>query len=247
MILADSFRVAWIDLCFIRRNLSSVLITSLVGPLLYLVAFGYGLGKGMTVDGFDYMSFMIPGIIALTTLTACFSTTAVKVMVQRTYFQSFDELFLCSMNPAAIVLGKAYGGMVRSLISCAILYVVGLLITPDLRFTLSAVLMILLASLTYSLIGVVAGMLSNSHLTMNMITALIITPMTFLCGTLFSVDALPGFAQAILYALPLTHTTDCIRSAMLGTGFDWIGFAVTMVYFIGTFVICYYLMVKGKR
>jgi len=71
--------------------------------------------------------------------------------------------------------------------------------------------------------------------------------MTFLCGTLFSVDALPGFAQAILYALPLTHTTDCIRSAMLGTGFEWIGFAVTMVYFIGTFVICYYLMVKGKR
>ena len=48
--LTDSFRVAWIDLCFIKRNIVMVLITSLVAPLLYLFAFGYGLGKGMTVE-----------------------------------------------------------------------------------------------------------------------------------------------------------------------------------------------------
>ena len=91
----DSFRVAWIDMCFLKRNLISVLVTCLVSPLLYLVAFGYGLGKGMTMDGFEYISFMIPGVIALSTLTSCFNTVASKVMVQRIYYQSFDELFLC--------------------------------------------------------------------------------------------------------------------------------------------------------
>ena len=50
---SDSLRVAWIDMRFIRRNLPVVLITSLVAPLLYLFAFGYGLGRGLTVDGRD--------------------------------------------------------------------------------------------------------------------------------------------------------------------------------------------------
>ena len=59
---SDSLRVAWIDMRFIRRNLPVVLITSLVAPLLYLFAFGYGLGRGLTVDGRDYLSFMIPGV-----------------------------------------------------------------------------------------------------------------------------------------------------------------------------------------
>ena len=79
----DSFRVAWIDMCFVRHNILSILVTCLVSPLLYLVAFGYGLGQGMTVEGFDYISFMIPGVIALSTLTSCFSTVSTKVMTGR--------------------------------------------------------------------------------------------------------------------------------------------------------------------
>ena len=98
-LIADSARIAWIDMCFIRRNIIVVLVTCLVAPILYLVAFGYGLGRGMTVDGFDYVSFIIPGVLALASLTACFNTVATKVMLQRTYYQSFDELFLCSMSP----------------------------------------------------------------------------------------------------------------------------------------------------
>ena len=124
--ITDSFRVAWIDMCYVRHNILSILVTCLVSPLLYLVAFGYGLGQGMTVEGFDYISFMIPGVIALSTLTSCFSTVSTKVMTQRVYYQSFDELFLCSMSPVSIVLGKSYAGVVRGLISAFILYALGL-------------------------------------------------------------------------------------------------------------------------
>ncbi len=244
---ADSFRVAWIDMRFVRRNIASVLITSLVTPILYLFAFGYGLGKGMTVDGYDYISFMIPGIIALSTMTSCFNTVATKVMIQRTYYQSFDELFLCSMSPGSIILGKAYAGVLRGLMGCAVLYSMGMLLSQDMIFSLSAVLMIVLSSLTYSLLGVVSGMLANSHLTLTLFTSLAIMPMTFFCGTLFSLDALPEVARNIIYALPLTHTTDCIRSCMLGTDFPWISLLIQTTYCLAFFLICRYLIVKGRR
>lgn len=228
--IGDSFRIAWIDMRFIRHNIVSILVSCLVSPLLYLIAFGYGLGRGLTIDGYDYISFMIPGVVALSTLTSCFSNVSTKVMMQRVYYQSFDELFLCSISPLSIVLGKSYAGVVRGLISASILYAIGLAVSPDLELTLSAMLVIVLSCLVFSILGVTCGMLANSHQTQTLVTSLIIMPMTFLCGTLFSIDALPGFAQVAISALPLTHTTECIRSAMLGTDFPTISLLVVLAY-----------------
>ena len=242
----DSFRVAWIDMCYVRHNILSILVTCLVSPLLYLVAFGYGLGQGMTVDGFDYISFMIPGVIALSTLTSCFSTVSTKVMTQRVYYQSFDELFLCSMSPVSIVLGKSYAGVIRGLISAFILYALGLFVSSDMHITVSAIVMIVVSCLVFSMLGVTCGMLANSHLTQTLITSLIIMPMTFLCGTLFSLDALPGFAQAIIGVLPLTHTTGCIRASILGTEFPWISLAIVLVFGLVFAAVSIYVVRKGR-
>ncbi|MBO4357615.1 MAG: ABC transporter permease [Candidatus Methanomethylophilaceae archaeon] len=246
-VLTDSFRVAWIDFMFIKRNILVVLVTCLVTPLLYIVAFGYGFGAGAKMEGFDYIAFMIPGVISMSTMTSCFNNVATKVMIQRTYYQSFDELFLCSMKPTAIILGKAWAGMVRSIISCSILYSIGLAITPDMHLTAQAIAIILMCCLTYALLGVVAGMLSNSHLTMTLFTTVVITPMSFLSGTIFSMDALPEAAQYVLYALPLTHSTDCIRSTILETDFPWISLAIMVIYAVAFILISRHVVVKGRH
>lgn len=245
-VLADSFRIAWIDVRFIRRNIVSVLVTSLVAPLLYLVAFGYGLGQGLTVDGYDYISFMVPGVVALTTMTACFSNVATKVMLQRTYYQSFDELFLCSMSPMAIILGKAYAGMMRGLISCAVLYAMAVLLSEDAVLSLPAVAMVVFSCLMYGLLGVVSGMLANSHLTLNLFNILVILPMTFLCGTIFSLDSLPGVFQTAIGLLPLTHTTECIRACMLGTDFPWASLLVVLAYAAVFILVSRHILVRGR-
>jgi len=246
-VLADSFRVAWIDFMFIKRNIIVVLITSLITPLLYIVAFGYGFGAGATVDGVDYIAFMIPGVISMSAMTSCFNNVATKVMIQRTYYQSFDELFLCSMKPISIILGKAWAGMVRSIISCSILYAIGLFITDDMHLNIQAIAVILFCCLTYALLGVVAGMLSNSHLTMTLFTTLIITPMSFLSGTIFSLESLPEFAQYIMYLLPLTHSTSCTRATILDTEFPWISLLIIFIYAVAFILISRHVVVKGRR
>ena len=245
--ITDSFRVAWIDLAFIKRNIAVVLVTSLVTPILYIIAFGYGFGAGATQEGFDYIAFMIPGVISMSTMTSCFNNVATKVMIQRTYYKSFDELFLCSMKPISVIMGKAWAGMVRSLISCSVLYTIGLFLTSDMHLTWIAILMIPLCGLTYALLGVVAGMLANSHLTLNLFTTLVITPMSFLSGTIFSLDALPEVAQYILYALPLTHTTGCIRFAILGTEFPIVSLLIMFVYMAVFILISRHVVMKGRN
>lgn len=229
-VIMDSFRIAWIDMCYVKRNFPVVLITSCISPLLYLFAFGYGLGNGMIVDGFEYMAFMIPGIISLSTMTASFNTVASKVMIQRSYYQSFDELHICSMTPLSVVLGKSYMGVIRGVISCLMIYALGMVICNYIRFSLFAVVMILLSSLVFSILGVMAGLLANSHLTLTLINSLIILPMTFFCGTIFSLDALPSSISTVISVLPLTQATDCIRSSILGTGFNFISLGLFLAY-----------------
>ncbi len=243
---SDAMRVAWIDFRFIRRNIPTVLVTSLVAPLLYLFAFGYGLGNGMETEGVDYISFMIPGIIAMSTLTSCFSNVATKVMLQRTYYQSFDELFLCSIGPSAIIIGKAVSGAVRGLISCAVLYALGLFLAGDVMLTAGGVLMILFSCFMYGLLGVICGLLSNSHLTLNMFNSLVVLPMTFLCGTIFSLDNLDGTLQGLISILPLTQTTSCTRAAMLGWDFPWLSLLILVAWCALFFLASRYLIVKGR-
>lgn len=245
-VITDSLRVSWIDMRYIRRNILAVLVTTSVVPLLYMFAFGFGLGKGMTVDGRDYMSFMIPGVIALSTLTGCFNTVATKVMIQRNYYQSFDELYLCSMSPVSIVLGKSYMGVVRGIISCTVLYAVGMAVCDEIRIVPSAIVLMVFSCMTYSLLGVVSGLLANSHITMNLFNTLVIIPMTFFCGTIFSLDALPAWMSDVISVLPLTQSTACIRATMLGTGFSWISFAVMVMYFLLFLSISCMIMVKRR-
>jgi hypothetical protein len=76
--LGDIYAVLWPELCFLRRNWYSILMTSLISPILYLVAFGYGLGQGLDVNGVSYIAFVIPGIIALSSMSVSFNGAAAK-------------------------------------------------------------------------------------------------------------------------------------------------------------------------
>ena len=245
-VIMDSFRVSWIDMRYVRRNILAVLITTSVIPLLYMFAFGFGLGKGMTVDGRDYLSFMIPGVIALSTLTGCFNTVATKVMVQRNYYQSFDELYLCSMRPVSIVLGKSYMGVIRGMISCTVLYAVGMAVCDEIHIVPSAMILIVFSCMIYSMLGVVSGLLANSHIALNLFNTLAILPMTFFCGTIFSLDALPVWLSDMISVLPLTQSTTCIRAAMLGTGFTTVPFLAMVLYYLLFLAISCTIMVRRR-
>lgn len=242
----ETYRVAWGDLVYIKENLPEVLVTTLVGPLLYLLAFGFGIGGSVSSDPEAYLAFIVPGIVALTTLSATFSTVSMKILVQRLFYMSFDELLLCPVHISAIVLGKCVSGVVRALISCTVLMAVGRLISPDVSLEPLAFVVVIAAALTFSLLGVLAGMLTNKSQKLNMFTSLVIIPMTFLCGTLFNVGSLPGVASWVVYALPLTHVSELMRGIMLGTGVPPDSVATLAVYLVAFFSLCWW-MIKTNR
>jgi len=245
-IIKKSYDVAWADLCLIKRSIISVLVSSLMAPLLYLLAFGYGLGSGLNVEGVSYIAFVIPGVISMTTLSACFTFASSKILIQKVYYCSIDELLLCPIPVSSIVIGKSFMGVIRGLISCSILLMMATFMTSDFHISFWLILVIILSCFTFSFLGVSAGLIAKGHPDLTMFTSLVILPMTFLCGTIFSLNSIPEIVRLALNALPLTYSSAIIRAAALDWPIPYVSLAVMILFCMIFFMIPYYL-IKTRR
>lgn len=245
-VLGEAYRVAWGDLVYMRENMAEVLLSSLVGPLLYLLAFGFGVGGSMD-DPRGYVMYIVPGIVALTTLSSTFSPVSMKVLVQRLFYMSFDELLLCPLHISAIILGKAMQGIVRAFLSCTILIVVGWLLSPQISVSPWVFVLILFAGLMFSLLGLLAGMITSKTQNLALFSSVAIIPMTFLCGTLFDSAALPGAVAFIIDILPLSPVSGLMRGLMLPDYSIELGSVAIMAAYIALFFCGCYYMIKNNK
>jgi len=220
--LRDIYSVLWVDLRVLRRHWLRTLATSLVTPLLYLVAFGYGLGSGISFEGHSYLEFIIPGIIALTAMTISFSGAGSKLNVDRLFYRSFDECLMSPISLFSLAMGKTLIGVVRGLISSTAMLLVGFAISPTLIISPLFVIVLVLSCFVFAFFGVLVAFLAKSHQDMSTFSSLVLLPMTFLSGTFFSLNQIPEALKVVLYLLPLTHSSQCLRAATLGQPFPWL-------------------------
>ncbi len=247
-LLDDTVRVAMSDLYYMRRNAWVLIATSLVTPLLYFVAFGLGLGgAGVEMEGYGYVAFMIPGVVALTTLTSSFTTIANKLMIQKRFYESFDELMLCPISKSSIILGKAVLGVVKGSLCGLLLTVLGHFLSGDMQISVWLILMVILSTFVFSMLGVAAGMIVKDLPRMNAFNSFVILPMTFLCGTMFSLRAMPDAVRYVIEALPLTHATECIRALALGTEFPWPSLLAMVLFGVAFYLIAQYALRRSNR
>ncbi len=243
-IFSEIWRISYGDLCFIKRHIPETVISALVGPLLYLLAFAYGMRSGDTEAGVDYVAYAIPGSIAISSMTSGYNATAQKILIQRLFHTSFDELVLCPMHTSSLIFGKTVIGVVRGLLGCIILLGLGMFLTDDLVISIWTIPIFLLSCVTFSLLGVTAGLLAKTGPTLTLFASVVILPMTFLCGTLFSIDALPDIVKQIIWALPLSHSSTAIRSFCLGWDVPWVSIGILLIYLVVFYLMDRYIILK---
>jgi len=229
--MIDAYSILWADLMALKRRGTRYLITTLVSPILYLVAFGWGLGRGINLNGTSYLEFVIPGIIALTAMTASFNGAGIRLNVDRLYFKSFDECLMAPIGLTSLLMGKALIGVVRGIMSSVVFLMVALLISPHIHIGLDFLLGLLLTCLTFSFLGILTALLARSHEDMATFSSLILLPMTFLGGTFFSLSQVPVGLKYALYALPLTHSSLFLRAAALDQPLPWGSFLILLMFF----------------
>ncbi len=245
--LRDTYTVVWVDLKYLSRNLLKTLSLTLIAPVLYLLAFGYGLGRGTNIEGFTYIEFVIPGILALTAMTTAFNTSGMKLHVDRLFYKCFDETLMAPVSAFSIVMGKTLIGVIRGLLSSAALLLACLAFSPLPAVSPLFPISLVVTCFVFSFLGVTVAMLAKTHQDMTLFMSLVILPMAFLSGTFFSLSQVPQALSIVLSFSPLTHACLCLRASALGQPFPWVSLLILSGFGVMFFVLCFVALKRTRK
>ncbi len=206
--------ILWHELLHFKKNWLAISLGSLISPALYLTVFGWGVGRSF-YDGAPhaqgYTNFVIPGIIALTTMTSAFTAVATPLNISRVIQKTFEEFLLAPLPVSRLVLGKITGGALRGFYTgLLMLPLLGLFRLP-LTITPLFLLLMFLNAFVFAALGFNAALIINSHGNINKFSSFVIQPMAFLSGTFFPVERFPSFLKLLIYFLPLSHAARGLR------------------------------------
>ena len=226
----------------IRRFLASWTVT----PLLYMLAFGWGMGREVTQEGLPYIAFLIPGLLAMSTMTQSFAI-ATELNVTRFYWRVFDHFQAAPVSFGTIAAAEIAAATFRGCAAACIIGVLALIFGVSIHVSLPLVLGVLLNCCIFGALGVTAAMIVRGHSDQVIIANFIITPMSFLCGTVFTLRALPAWGYYIVHALPLTYSTRVIRAAAHGKAVQPVDLWVLTLYAVVALSLARWAVGKSRQ
>jgi len=195
-------------------------LPSVVTSTLYFLVFGSVLGSQIgSMQGVDYMQFVVPGLVMLAVVTSAYANTSFTFFQSKFFFRGIDEILVSPTPPWVMIAGFISGGVIRGILTGALVLIVGLFFT-GLSISIHNALIILgfgtLTALIFSLAGLVNGIYAKSIDGINLVPTFVLTPLVYLGGIFFSVHVLPAWAQTIMYANPLFYLINGFRYGFLG-------------------------------
>ena len=227
--LDDIWTVFWRDFIVLKRRMTKFILSRMVAPMLYLVAFGWGLGRRIEVNSGSYLDFLVPGIMALNSMNISFNSIT-PVHAERIYHKSLEEYIIAPIWPDAFVIGKVLAAVLRGLISSAIIVLLAMAFGAHLTLTPLFIIVLILNCIIFAEIGFLAAMKINTYEEMGQVNTYILLPMSFLCGTFFSTHALPDLLRYFIEILPLTHTSYLLRGLGTGSEISLLSLLVLVIY-----------------
>ena len=204
-----------------RRTLMQSIISPVISTSLYFVVFGAAIGSRIAqVEGISYGAFIVPGLIMLSLLTQSISNASFGI-----YFPKFTgtiyELLSAPISYVEIVVSYVGAAATKSIIlGLVILATAGLFVPLRIEHPFWMMLFLVLTAVTFSLVGFIIGIWADGFEKLQLVPLLIVTPLTFLGGSFYSIDMLPPFWQTVTLFNPVVY---------LVSGFRWTFFGVADV------------------
>ena len=184
--------------------------SSVMFPVIYLFAFGLGLGSRVEVSG-GYVPFLAKGIVSLTVMLNAFQQTSLSVSAGRLYFRTFQTVILSPVPALQIAGGIALAGLTRGIMMGGLVYAVAWAAFGVPALSGVAVTGMVLSAFCFAAFGIAVGLRIADPDEISLVNNFVITPMIFFCGSFFPVQNLPDMLQMLVSALPLSIANSLIR------------------------------------
>jgi ABC-2 type transport system permease protein len=201
-----------------RRTLLQSIVAPVLSTSLYFVVFGAAIGARMKdIDGVTYGAFIVPGLMMLSLLTQSISNASFGIYFPR-FVGTIYEILSAPISPLEIVLGYVGAAATKSIILGLIILATASLFVPlriDHPFWM--LLFLVLTSVTFSLFGFIIGVWADNFEKLQLVPLLIITPLTFLGGSFYSIAMLPSFWAKVALFNPVVYLISGFRWSFFNT------------------------------
>jgi ABC-2 type transport system permease protein len=212
------------------RTLWQSLVAPVLTTSLYFIVFGGAIGSRMqSVGGVDYGSFIVPGLIMLSLLTQSIGNASIGI-----YFPKFTgtmfELLSAPVSAMEMVLGYVGAAATKSVVLGLIILVTASFFVPlRIDHPLAMIAFLLLTAVAFSLFGFIIGIWAKSFEQLNFVPMLLVTPLTFLGGSFYSIDMLPQPWRTVSLFNPVVYLVSGFRWSFFGQGDVGVGLSLGVI------------------
>ncbi len=231
-----------------KRTLGQSLLSPVLSTSLYFIVFGSVIGGYVeNIDGISYGSYIVPGLLMLTLLTQSISNTSFGI-----FFPKFNgtiyEILAAPISTFEIVLAFVGAGATKTLIVGVVIFITStFFVDVYVQKPLLMIMLLILVAFTFALFGFLIGLMSSNFEQMSVVPTLVITPMVFLGGSLYSLDMLHPFWQTVTYFNPVVYLINGLRYSFYGVSdFNiWISISSMIIFLIICVVAVSTLLKRG--
>jgi ABC-2 type transport system permease protein len=250
------YRLNWIGLkTIVTKEVLRVLriwVQTIVPPAitmtLYFIIFGNLIGRRIgTMDGFDYMQYIAPGLIMMSVITNSYGNV-VSSFFGAKFGRHIEEMIVSPMSNATIILGHVAGGVIRGLLVGAMVTMIALAFTSlQVKHPLITISMVLLTSIVFALAGFINATFARKFDDISIIPTFVLTPLTYLGGVFYSISLLPEFWQQVSRGNPILYMVNAFRYGILGVSdiSIYTAYAIVSLFVAGLFTACLLLLNRG--
>ena len=232
------------------RTLMQSIASPVISTSLYFVVFGSAIGSRMVeIDGISYGAFIIPGLIMLMLLNESISNASFGIYMPK-FSGTIYEVLSAPVSYVEVVLGYVGAAASKSIIlGLLILATSRLFVDFGIEHPFAMLFFLVLTAVTFSLFGFIIGIWADGFEKLQIIPMMIVTPLTFLGGTFYSVNMLPPFWQTVTLFNPVVYLISGFRWAFYGVSDVHVGISVgmTMVFLTMCMTAVWWIFKTGYR
>ena len=233
-----------------RRTLLQSVVAPVISTSLYFVVFGAAIGSRIsTVEGVPYGAFIVPGLVMLSLLTQSIANASFGIYFPR-FSGTIYELLSAPISPFEIVLGYVGAAATKSIALGVIILLTASLFVP-LRIGHPGwmLLFLVLTAATFSLFGFIIGLWADGFEKLQLVPLLVVTPLTFLGGSFYSVDMLPPVWRTVTLLNPVLYLVSGFRWSFFGQADVSVGasLGMTLAFLCGCLALVTWMFRTGYR
>jgi ABC-2 type transport system permease protein len=233
-----------------RRTILQSIISPVISTALYFVVFGAAIGSRIQeIDGISYGAFIVPGLIMLSLLTHSISNASFGIFFPK-FNRTIYELLSAPVSHFEVVVSYVGAAATKSiLLGLIILATAGLFVPLHIEHPLWMIFFLILTAVTFSLLGFIIGIWADNFEKLQLVPLLIVTPLTFLGGSFYSIHMLPPFWQAVTLFNPVVYLISAFRWSFYGVAdvAVWISLAMTGAFLAAFIAIATWMLRTGYR